>query len=225
MITTSRPAMTREQVRQIDEIAMRDYSMPGIMLMENAGHGAANFINQQSSPAKATILCGGGNNGGDGYVIGRHLQTLGWTVEIVSMASENRLFGDAKTNFIIAKKALIPIKINPDPDSLRSTLRDSEVIIDALLGTGSAGPPRGTYRDAIKFANQQRSVKYAVDIPSGLDCDTGIAHDLTFRANYTITFVAEKIGFNKNNADDFVGVVKVIDIGVPKKLLDDFLVR
>jgi len=93
-----------------------------------------------------------------------------------------------------------------------------------MLGTGSRGAPRIKIADAIRASNETSAARIAIDLPSGLDCDTGLASDPTFQADHTLTFVAEKIGFKKNNADGYTGAVSIIDIGVPQKLLNDFFV-
>jgi len=218
------PPLNREQVRSIDRIAIDEYQMLGIVLMENAGCGAAKMINLHAQLGNIAILCGGGNNGGDGYVIARHLQRYNRSVKTLSLVDKTKITGDASINYEIAVKADIPHHFIETPKQIRDHLSESEVIIDAMLGTGAKGPPRGLFSDAIDEANASSATRFAIDLPTGLDCDTGIASKTTFRADHTITFVAEKIGFKKNNADRFVGVVHVIDIGVPQKLLNHFLV-
>ncbi len=217
------PSLSREEARQVDDIAINQYRMPSIVLMENAGFGAARIIKEQAPSGKITILCGSGNNAGDGYVIARHLQNYDMNAEVVSLVSEARLSGDSKTNFLIAKAAGIPIFFPECANSLSDRLSSSSVIIDALLGTGATGSPRGLFADAIVMANHLAAYRFAIDLPSGLDCDSGIASEPTFSAHHTITFVAEKIGFKKNNANKYVGVTSIVDIGVPRKLLDNLL--
>ena len=219
----SRPTMTRDQVRQVDEIAIHQHQMRGIVLMENAGRGAASIIHQQSPKGKIIILCGVGNNGGDGYVIARHLDCFQRDVEIFSLADPDRLAGDAKENFQVAQKAEIPITVLENTKDLKAKLITHKIVIDAMLGTGATGPPRHLYAQVINLVNHDSAVKYAIDIPTGLDCDSGLASEPTLEADHTLTFVAEKVGFKKNNAEEFLGVVHVIDIGVPRKLLDHFL--
>jgi NAD(P)H-hydrate epimerase len=214
------PSLSRDQVRNVDKVAIDQYGIPGIALMENAGRGAAEVIDRIAPDGPIVILCGPGNNGGDGYVIARHLELAGRQVQIVSVVELQRLSGDAETNASIADHAEIAISIATDPDQIERAVADSATIVDCLLGTGAKGPLRGIYADAVKVANEkQNAVRIAIDIPTGLDCDTGVAADPTFQANHTITFVAKKIGFEKANADDYVGVVHQVGIGVPAKLL------
>jgi NAD(P)H-hydrate epimerase len=214
------PPLSRDQVRNVDKVAIDQYGIPGIALMENAGRGAAEIIDRIASAGPIVILCGPGNNGGDGYVIARHLELSGRDVCIVSVAELQRLSGDAETNARIATEAEIGITVAADRDQLKRALASASTIVDCLLGTGSQGPLRGIYADAVMLANEMNNaLRIAIDIPTGLDCDTGVAADPTFKADHTITFVAKKIGFEKENADDYVGVVHQVGIGVPAKLL------
>jgi len=218
------PPLNREQVRSVDRIAIEEYQIQGVVLMENAGCGAADVINLHAPHGKTVIFCGGGNNGGDGYVIARHLQRYNRSVKILSLVDETKITGDAFINYQIAVKADIPHHFIETPQQISDHLSDAQVIIDAMLGTGTKGSPRGLFCDAIHQANASPAMRFAIDLPTGLDCDTGIGATPTFRADHTTTFVAEKIGFKKNNADEYVGVVHVIDIGVPQKLLNHFFV-
>ena len=216
------PPLTREQVRNVDRVAINDYGMPGILLMENAGRVAAEIIHQFSPPGLIEILCGGGNNAGDGYVIARHLQIFGRDIQLTCVVPLRKLQGDAQTNALTAQQAGIPTRLIDDrgmdsePHALEIT---ASSVVDALLGTGSRGPLRGHYSKLVSMANAHPGMRFAIDIPTGLDCDTGEASDPTFHADHTITFVATKVGFQKNNAEKFVGVVHEVDIGVPVKLL------
>jgi len=219
------PALTRDQVRTIDQIAISDYGIPGVVLMENAGSRAAALIHQLSPPGPIEILCGGGNNAGDGYVIARHLQLMERMVSMTCIVPVSQLHGDASMNAITAERAQIPMTIintTAVPTEIPKLDRQTVSIVDALLGTGTRGPLRGCYRDLVATANTHPGMRIAIDIPTGLDCNTGEASTPTFTADHTITFVAEKVGFKKNNAEKFTGVVHEIGIGVPRKLLEDF---
>lgn len=217
------PSLTRDQVRRVDQIAINEFEMPGIVLMENAGRGASELIHQIAREGLITILCGSGNNAGDGYVIARHLQILGRPVRIVSIVDPGSLTGDAQINATIAQRARIEIRRVGTIHEIETSICDSATVVDALLGTGAKGPPRGLFADAVRAANRQACLRVAIDLPTGLDCDTGLANDPTFRADHTLTFVSRKVGFEKNNADEYVGVVTEIGIGVPQSLLQDIL--
>ncbi len=219
------PALTRDQVRAIDQIAISEYGIPGIVLMENAGSRAAALIHELSPSGPIEILCGGGNNAGDGYVIARHLQLMGRTVSMTCVVPVSQLHGDASINASTAERSHIPIRtINTAavPPEIPKLNIETVSVVDALLGTGTRGPLRGCYRALVETANTHPGIRFAIDIPTGLDCNTGVASNPTFIADHTITFVAEKVGFKKNNADQFIGVVHEVGIGVPRRLLEDF---
>ena len=217
--------MKRDDVRQIDRLAIDQYGMNGLVLMENAGRGAARKI-ASSCPANATvcIVCGTGNNGGDGYVIARHLQLMNFSVRIVSLVPLEKLSGDADANARIALKSGLPLTVAEDAGMLEHLIREGECVVDCMLGTGATGEPRGIYGDAVQLSNQRAGYRVAIDLPTGLDCDSGRPAGTTFRADLTVTFVAAKDGFRAEEAKPWIGRVEVVGIGVPKILLDQFSV-
>ena len=231
-------SLTREQVRAVDLQAIGDYSLPGIVLMENAGRNAAHLLMAVASldrvnpPLRVSIACGRGNNGGDGFVIARHLENLGAEVKLLLACDPSAYRGDAAINHAVAVRAGIPIEpLESAPmEAWSAALAGSDWIVDALLGTGSSGAPRGAVATAIRAINLARHPHgsdsragkiFAVDIPSGLDCDTGLAAGECLRADVTATFVARKIGFDAPGAGAFTGAIHVLDIGVPRRLLDE----
>jgi NAD(P)H-hydrate epimerase len=217
------PPLKRDQVREVDRIAIEEYGIPGVVLMENAGRGCAEQIaNFAPRGAPVCVLCGPGNNGGDGYVIARHLQLLDHDVRIVSLKPLDELSGDAAINASVAAKAELPIDVAEDPQTIEACLPSGATVVDCLLGTGATGEPRGLFGDAVRIANQRTAKRIAIDIPTGLDCDSGEPAETTFRADLTLTFVAPKAGFANPDAEPFLGRIEVIEIGVPKKLLTRF---
>lgn len=230
--------LTRDQVRAVDLRAIGDYSLPGIVLMENAGRNTAHLLMSLASsgrldrPLRVAIACGRGNNGGDGFVIARHLENLGAEVKLLLACDPAAYRGDAAVNHAVAVRAGIPIgELESAPVTAWSAaLVRSDWIVDALLGTGSSGAPRGAVATAIRAIDLARDPHgperrpprvLAVDLPSGLDCDTGLATGDCVRADATATFVARKIGFDAPGAAAFTGAVHVVDIGVPRRLLDE----
>ncbi|MFK8110743.1 MAG: NAD(P)H-hydrate epimerase [Rubripirellula sp.] len=213
------PALSRDQVREVDQIAIEQFGIAGVVLMENAGRGAAEIIHRLAPDGLIAILCGGGNNGGDGYVIARHLELLGRPVRLLSLVALESLKGDAKINAEIAHLAEIEIR-TLETDSIEAGLEQASTIVDCLLGTGARGELREPFAAAVSFANEcNANLRVAIDVPSGLDCDTGEPCANTFRANHTITFVAQKIGFQNASSTEFTGEVHEVGIGVPLKLL------
>jgi NAD(P)H-hydrate epimerase len=171
------------------------------------------------------ICCGRGNNAGDGFVIARHLDLRGCEVRVLLFCDPSDLRGDAAANFSILAKCdvLLHVVSAADDKTWESGLDGAQWIVDALLGTGSRGQPRPPLDRVIQRLNQQRALRLAVDLPSGLDCDTGQPAPNTFRADHTCTFVAAKVGFSSLSAGEFLGQVHVLDIGAPRKLIDEVL--
>lgn len=220
--------LSRTAVREIDRRAIDEFGLPGIALMENAGRGAAERIHAHASPGTAVILCGKGNNGGDGYVIARHLELLGWQVAVLTAVPLADLSGDAAINAEVAKRSGIAISCLADADQAqwREAIGKATVLVDALLGTGASNAPRGVIATAIEAINEVRSANdactaCAIDLPSGLDCDTGRAAGVCVRADLTVTFVAPKLGFKEPTAAPFLGRIEVVSIGAPACLLRD----
>ena len=221
-ISILRRHLSRAEIRSIDQIAIQRFGMTGLVLMENAGRNAAETIQQLAPDGDICVLCGKGNNGGDGYVIARHLELMNRVVRIVSCVDLSELSGDAASNQRIAALAQIPIAVATEPNGIASAIGHPHVIVDCLLGTGAYGNPREPIASAIRCSNQLAAIRIAIDIPSGLDCDTGVPADPTFLADHTLTFVAMKTGFTSNVAAPFLGAITVLSIGVPACLLREF---
>jgi len=216
--------LTRKQCRLVDRLAVEEYGFSGLVLMENAGRGVADVLCSLGIVGPVVICCGKGNNAGDGFVIARHLALRGHKVEVMLWATPERLTPDAAANYKILAKSNVPIKIFGDvccAVETRQTLADAAWIVDALLGTGAHGEPLPPLDAVIDLLNASPAPKLAVDLPSGLDCDTGQAARHTVRARETCTFAAAKPGLLKPEAAPYVGRLHVLDIGVPRKLLEE----
>jgi NAD(P)H-hydrate epimerase len=226
-------ALTREQSRQLDRRAIDECGIPGMVLMENAGRGTVDVLERLGISGPVVILCGKGNNAGDGFVIARHLEIRGHAAKVLLLFPPSELTGDAATNFAILETTNVPIVelaaeragSSPTPDVLMNQLaqnaRGADWLVDAMLGTGARGEPRPPFDAAIDWMNAQPARKLAVDLPSGLDCDTGQPAVHTVRADHTCTFAAMKVGFTKSAAKEFTGTIHVCDVGVPPRLLQD----
>jgi NAD(P)H-hydrate epimerase len=211
--------LTRAQVREVDRLAIEEYGVPGAVLMENAGRGAAELLVRLGIDGLVVICAGKGNNGGDGFVIARHLDNCGVAVRILLFTRPEDLTGDAAINFhILARSGLCITPCMPSLDlaAVQRALAPAAWIVDALFGTGLSGPVRSPYDRIIAAINASGRPVLAVDLPSGLDCDTGLSLGATVRAACTATFVAEKIGFKEPAARQWLGEVHVIDIGAPR---------
>lgn len=176
-----------------------------------------------------TILAGKGNNAGDGFVIARHLEIRGVATRVLLLCPPSELTGDALVNYeILARSGADVVDLSSPPavgvpslsKSLDRYATGAAWLIDAMLGTGAVGEPREPVRTAIEWMNAQPARRLAVDIPSGLDCDTGAAASATVRADVTCTFVAAKPGFLLESAAQFVGQLHVISIGVPRFVVE-----
>lgn len=196
--------------KQLDHIAIEDYGYSGLQLMTTAGEAAYQHIKAYYPSARSLlILCGSGNNGGDGYVLGSCALLEGWEITIVATQSPNT--PDAKTvaqqyeslgGQIIEASDFKPLNTKPD------------LIIDALLGVGLTGAPRGVYAELIEFANQQAAPIVSLDVPSGLDADTGQAFSPCIRAAHTITFIAQKLGLVIGSGATVAGLIDVETLGL-----------
>jgi NAD(P)H-hydrate epimerase len=216
-------AFTREQSRRVDQLAQQEFGLCGLVLMENAGRGVADVLCRLGVAGPVVICCGKGNNAGDGFVIARHLDLRGHTVRVALWAEPEELSGDAAANFHILAKTDVPIEIfgsTHDPARLAKLLEGAAWIVDALLGTGSRGEPRPPLDAVIDQINAAAAPKLAVDLPSGLDCDTGEPARHTIRAAETCTFVTPKVGFTAPTAAPYIGRLHVLDIGIPPEVIE-----
>lgn len=215
--------LTREQVREVDRRAIDEYGVSGLVLMENAGRGCTDVLCQEGVSGPVVVCCGRGNNAGDGFVIARHLDLRRIPVRVLLFGDAELLQGDAAANFRIIQRSDISIVRCSDAEdpAVTSALLEADWIVDALLGTGSRGVPRPPLDNVIRLLNATEAKRLAVDLPSGLDCDTGQAGEPTFQADVTCTFVAAKTGFATPAAREFLGRVCVLDIGAPRRLLEE----
>ncbi len=217
--------MSRDEVRDVDRRAIEEFGLPGVVLMENAGRGCVDWLEELGISGRIVICAGRGNNGGDGFVIARHLENRGHDVRVLLFADPETLRGDAAINYKIIKRARTPIQVfmeSPLSDELDQKLAAADWIVDALLGTGTRGSLREPFPGIIQAINRAAARTLAVDLPSGQDCDTGLPvdpdHPIAVQADFTATFVARKLGFDRSEAAAFTGEIRVIDIGVPHSM-------
>jgi hydroxyethylthiazole kinase-like uncharacterized protein yjeF len=214
--------MSREEVRAFDTWAINTIGIPGVVLMENAGRSCAELIEDKLKDAaepKVCIFCGTGNNGGDGYVIARHLINRGIQVVVVVCGNRNKIKGDAKTNLDILEQMGESIELlNSSAPDIASQVEHfgagAGIIVDSLFGTGLRGQLSDEYRRLIESINACNCPVLAVDIPSGLDCDAGEPLGAAIRAAWTVTFVAVKKGFVSGSAAQYAGEIFVASIGI-----------
>jgi hydroxyethylthiazole kinase-like uncharacterized protein yjeF len=219
---------TAEEMQELDRKAIETYRIPGIVLMENAGRGAADVISNsfpEIQKKKIAIIAGKGNNGGDGFVIARYLLNQGIYVRVYLLTDPKGLRGDAETNFSIfhrMKGEVISVPSSKDYIKVKRDLEKFDILVDGIFGTGLDAEVRGYYREVIDHLNTLQRPIVAIDIPSGLDANTGKPLGTAIRASLTITFGLPKIGLLISPGLDYVGKkVKVIDIGIPKRLVEE----
>jgi NAD(P)H-hydrate epimerase len=217
-VTEHSPGLTlsREQARAFDRRAIDEIGIPSLVLMENAGRNTASILFAQGVRGPVVICCGKGNNGGDGLVIARHLRNWGAEVRVLLFARPGELSPDAAVHWRVVQNMRIAAQIWQDLDEARLTaeLSTADWIVDALFGTGLTGPVRAPFDRIIACINASQARVLAVDIPSGLDADTGEPLGATVRAQQTVTFVAPKRGYANPAAASWLGQVHVADIGL-----------
>ena len=218
--------LSREEVRSVDQRTIEEFGLPGIALMENAGRGVFELLVSLKAQGPIKICAGKGNNGGDGFVIARHLDNAGIPVELYLLTDPEQLTGDAATNYQVASRMGLSIQADPDlqdPQRFRAFLDSAEWIVDALLGTGVQGEVREPFATAIRMMNDAPANILAIDLPSGLDCDTGQPLGECIVASQTATMVAEKQGFSEPKSQHYTGTVHVLGIGAPRQIITELL--
>ncbi len=217
------PTFSRSQIRRVDHVAIHEWGVPGLVLMENAGRGVADVMCEAGIEGRVVIACAKGNNGGDGFVLARHLHLRGFEAEILLCCAPSELSGDAKAMYDFLKRCSIPVKRLDEVTDLLAHFRSADWLVDALLGTGAQGAPRPPLDTVINAMNQSEAIRLAIDVPSGLDCDTGEAQPTTFRANQTCTFVGLKHGFTDTKALAYLGEIHCLDIGIPWNAVEEIM--
>lgn len=212
--------VTAQEMREIDRIAIEEWGIPGVVLMERAGLQVFRVMKETYRDLKGKlviIFAGKGNNGGDGLVLARHLAIYGTKIKIVLLASRDKLSGDAKINFDIVSK--MGLEINeltsiPAFDKVRKEIYKGDLLVDAIFGTGLTSVAEGIYAEAIKLINESKIHVVSIDIPSGLSADDGLVLGKCIQADLTVTFALPKRGHLLYPGVDYVGKLEVVDIGI-----------
>ena len=218
--------LSREEMRQVDNIAINDYGIPGSVLMENAGRALADeAVNMLGEVAgkKIIIIAGGGNNGGDGLVAARHLYNKGALIRIFMLIPGDSLRGDALLNWQIVKKMAIESQDISDERHLKImkvAFFQADLLIDAIFGTGLSENIRGIALPLINLVNEAGLPVLSCDIPSGICADSGRPLGVAVKATRTVTFGLGKIGLYQAEAAPYVGILKVADISLPREAIE-----
>ncbi len=219
--------VTTEQMQHLDREAIETYGIPGVVLMENAGRGAAEVILKTFPDLprnSVAIVVGKGNNGGDGFVIARYLLNRGIPARVFLLADPRILRGDAETNrriFLRMKGEITPVPSYKEFLNVKKDLEKFDLFIDGIFGTGLDAEVRGYHREVIDYLNTLHKPIVAIDTPSGLDADTGKPLGTAIRAALTITFGLPKVGLLIPPGIDYAGDLKIVDIGIPRKLIEE----
>jgi len=219
--------VTIAEIRKIDHRAIEDYGIPSMVLMENAGNEATRQIESIMGilhNKKIAIFAGKGNNGGDGYVVARHMHNQGAKVKVFLIGNKTDVAGDALTNLqIIIRMGIDVIEVanDGDWDKVKIAITFTDCLVDALVGTGFTGQLSRHMAQVVESINKTNKVVIAIDIPSGVDGDTGQINGIAVKAQHTITFSLPKQGLLLYPGASSAGDVSVADIGIPRTLLTD----
>lgn len=225
---SNQQGLTRLQAREIDRVALERFGLSGLVLMENAGLLAALRCRQlRRGDGPVVILCGTGNNGGDGFVVARQLALRGVPVEVQALGSLEDCSADARVQRSILLQAGQRVQQLDTSEQRRGAWQHwgaSSLLVDALLGTGFHGQLRQPVRELLAalttYKEKQACPLVALDLPSGLDCDTGQAAEGCVAADHTLTFAARKLAFDQEGSGAWTGGVEVLHIGAPQAVLE-----
>jgi NAD(P)H-hydrate epimerase len=219
--------VTASEMQEMDRRTIETFGIPGRVLMENAGRGTTDFLIEQFphiASLRVGIIAGRGNNGGDGFVIARYLAQRDVDVTVYLLAETAGLGGDAAANFELLALLGVSVIVLPDSktfDRAKDSLRDRDLWVDAILGTGLKSDVRGYYREAIDFINSLAKPVLSVDVPSGLNADNGQPCGTSIRACATATFAFAKTGHCQHPGAELTGKLRVIDIGIPPHIAEE----
>ena len=218
--------VTAEEMKGIDRKAMQDFSMPGLLLMENAGMAVAQKVREmlkEVDKPRVAVVSGKGNNGGDGFVAARRLRQSGIETKVFLIGRRRDVKGDSRVNANIACKLLPVVEVTNRGilSRMKGELKAYDLVVDAIVGIGAKDKMKGIVADAITAVFECGRPVVCVDVPSGLDSDTGLPLGVCVRGSETVTMGLPKAGLLLHPGADFAGNVTVSDIGLPDKLLGD----
>jgi len=223
---TDQIVLSRKVIRALDAYTIQVLGIPGLVLMENAGTGAAQLLRERAERAgwgkRTLVLAGRGNNGGDGFVMARHLFNWGWPVKVVFLGDPERLRAgsDPEINYRACQATGVPIVASMDVPAIVALAREAALLVDAIFGTGLDRPLEHPYPELFcQLAGLGRPV-FAVDVPSGLDAETGKPLPVALKAEVTATFAAAKPGFFQAEGPRYCGEVVIIPISIPQQLIN-----
>ncbi len=221
--------VTANEMRQIDQQTIHGIGIPGTVLMEYAGGAVVAAIQKHFSECRrVAVVVGKGNNGGDGLVVARKLSLAGLSVKVILVSPPHEFTGDALINLQIAQNLNLPIAqalSPPDLEQLQPQISEHDLIVDAIFGTGLRGAVRGFVASVIACINDSSAPIVAIDLPSGLQADTGAIEGACVNATYTVTIGLPKRGLLIHPGADTTGTLEIADIGFPPKVVESLMVR
>ena len=203
-----------EEMRLMDRMTIEETGIAGIVLMENASQAVARAAKKAKSTGRCCVVCGGGNNGGDGFAVARLMANAGYLVEVVFLGEEGKLPADATANAQVAKK--MGFSFLRTEEEAMAAIGRADLVVDALFGTGFHGVPRQREAKLIATINASEAYVVAVDIPSGVNADNGQVEGEAVRADKTVTFHLPKVGLLLYPGAEYAGEVEIADISIPK---------
>lgn len=214
------PVLSRAQIRDYDRVAIEHRGVPSLLLMENAGRGAAEMLQRLYPEGEVLVVCGRGNNGGDGFVVARHLRAAGRAVTVVAAGPADRFAGDAAVNleaYLGLGEDVAFVETDDELGPLDAGLVRAAVVVDALFGTGLTRAIEGLHHTLIARMVAHPTPVFALDLPSGIDADTGAVHGVCVEAEHTATFAHLKSGLLQGRGAVVCGEVEVIGLGIPDR--------
>lgn len=214
-----------KQIQNLDNIAINKYKVDSLFLMENAGKAVADEVlgilkNKKSK--KVAVICGKGNNGGDGFVAARYLVNQGFEVKNFLIGKVKEITSDSRANLDILlnlNQNIFEVIDMKTFNGYKKIIKDCQMVIDAIFGVGLKGEIKEPAKTVINFLNRSKKKIVSVDVPSGLDATSGLMLGACVRASSTVTFTLAKKGFFINDGPEFIGKLKIVDIGIPKNLM------
>ncbi|MDA3834393.1 MAG: NAD(P)H-hydrate dehydratase [Spirochaetales bacterium] len=219
--------VTAGEMQKMDRLTIESFGLPGRVLMENAGRGATQILFEKFGGLKnkkVGIVAGRGNNGGDGFVVARYLAQKGIKATVYLLSKKVVIKGDASANLKLLAPLIVPVIEIPDKKAFsthRTSMVHQEIWVDAILGTGLKSQVKGYFREIIEFINSLNKPVFAVDIPSGLDSDTGQPCGACIRAQATAAFGFAKTGHILFPGASYTGSLEIVDIGIPHHIAED----
>lgn len=218
--------VSSDEMRRLDRAAIEEFHIPAILLMENAGRSVADLIARDHKPCRAAIFIGKGNNGGDGLVTARHLSNRGFEVLILMLEDPAKLKPDPLANYQAVEKMHLPVRRIGEGfpgGKLVRIASGADLIVDAIFGIGLKSDLRGIFDTAVRAINEAARFVVSIDIPSGLDADSGEIHGVAVKANVTAALALSKTGLVTGKGPACAGKIEIVDIGIPRNLLRPYL--